>query len=99
MAKRREQPPVQRSGSSIGLRFPDGTVKSMPVDSRRGAVDAQLCCFCGETVEQQDGDYTTVYVRWLENGQERHQQWPAHHKCVSDRLHPRVRGTGPFFED
>jgi hypothetical protein len=98
MAQRRDQPSVQQPGNSIGLRFPDGTVKTMPVDALRGPATSHVCCFCGESVAEQDGEFTTVSTRWREGRQERHQQWAAHHRCVSDRLHPRVR-TGPFFED
>jgi hypothetical protein len=100
MAQRRERPPVQRSGSSVGLRFPDGTMKTMPVDALRGPTgSSHVCCFCGETVDEQDREFTTVSARWLEDGQGRHEQWSAHHTCVSDRLHPRVRDAGQSFEE
>jgi hypothetical protein len=100
MGVRRERPPIERGGSSIRLRLPDGSVKEMPVDEMRPApVDAELCCFCGEGVGDEDGERIRVSARWIDRSNERTQSWGAHRTCLEQRIHDSVAGTGPFFED
>jgi hypothetical protein len=95
MAQRRDRPPVQRSGSSIDIRLPDGTIKTMPLDVPEGSVTSDACCFCGQSVEARDR--IQLSVGWLDDGREREQSWDAHHDCLAKRMHESVVGTGPFF--
>ena len=97
MGVRRERPPIERAAGSITLRLPDGTLKTMPVNEPRGPVTSDLCCFCGESVEQADAERIRLSARWLEDGQEQTQDWGAHHRCLAERMHPSVSGAGPFF--
>jgi hypothetical protein len=99
MAQRRDRPPVQRSGSSIGLRFPDGSVRAMPMGAAADAATADSCCFCGESVEDSDAERVYVSVRWIEDERERTQGWNAHRTCLAERINDAVAGTGPFFGD
>ena len=99
MGIRREQPSVERSADSIVVRLPDGSVKTMPVDRLRGPVTPDVCCFCGEGVEHSENESVRVGVRWGEGANERAQSWSAHRRCLLERMHDRVAGTGPFFED
>ena len=69
----------------------------MPVDRSRGPASSDLCCFCGQSVEQSDVDYVRLVAHWTEGGEERSQNWGAHRRCVADRMDARVAGTGPFF--
>jgi hypothetical protein len=94
MAKRRDRPAQPRGGSPFEIRLGDGRTISLPQQQRRGPVTPESCCFCGEDVGE---DSVEVTVRWLENGQERAQTWRAHRACLAERLHERVRGSGPFF--
>ena len=55
------------------------------------------CCFCGESIDDTVDGSITVSASWLEGGEERSQDWGAHRTCLAERLHERVRGTGPFF--
>jgi hypothetical protein len=99
MGVRRERPPIERAGSSIRLRLPDGSVKEMPVDESRAApVDDDLCCFCGESVGSDDDERIRVSARWVDRGDERTQSWGAHRACLEQRIHDSVSGAGPFFE-
>ena len=99
MGVRRERPPIERAGSSIRLRLPDGSVREMPVDEMRAApVDAELCCFCGKVVADEEGERIRVSARWTDRGDERTQSWEAHRACLAERIHDSVSGTGPFFE-
>jgi hypothetical protein len=98
MGLRRERPSVARSGEGITLRLPDGTVKTMNVQDSRGPVAGELCCFCGEPVEQSSPGRIAVSVRWIDDGEERTQSWSAHGTCLSERMHAAVTGMGPFFD-
>ena len=99
MGVRRERPPIERAGGSIRLRLPDGSVKEMPVEDMRAAPgDADVCCFCGESVGDEDGERIRVSARWVDHGDERTQSWGAHRACLEQRIHDSVSGTGPFFE-
>lgn len=97
MGVRREQPSGELSGSSITLRLPDGSVKTMPVAGARGQVTSDVCCFCGERVDQADSERVGVTARWIDERGERTQNWGAHRGCLAERMHERVSGTGPFF--
>ena len=97
MAQRRERPPVQRSGTSIGLRFPDGSLRAMPVAAGRDPAAAEICCFCGDSVDGSDAERVQVSVWWIEDGRERTQAWNAHRTCLEERMHDAVAGAGPFF--
>jgi hypothetical protein len=99
MGIRREQPGVERSGDSIMVRLPDGSVKTMRMDRSREPATAEVCCFCGESVEHFDSERIRLGVRWVEDGQERSQGWEAHKRCLAERMHERAAGTGPFFGD
>ncbi len=97
MGVRRERPSEERSANSVTLRFPDGTVKTMPVDDLHGQVTADVCCFCGQSVEPADPERISLAVSWIDGGQERTQTWGAHHTCLVERMHPSAANTGPFF--
>ena len=98
MAQRRDRQPVQRSGNSIGLRFPDGSVRTMPIEAV-DPVTSDLCCFCGESLENSDSERILLSARWLDDGRERTQSWEAHRACLAARMHESSSGTGPFFGD
>jgi len=70
----------------------------MPVGEPRGPAHSDLCCFCGEGVEQSESGWIRLAARWVDGGQERTQSWSAHHGCLAGRIHPVAR-TGPFFGD
>jgi hypothetical protein len=70
---------------------------SVPVGGVPGPVESGLCCFCGQSVEQEAPDRIRLGVRWLEDGREREQSWGAHRGCLLERLHEGVKGQGPFF--
>jgi hypothetical protein len=97
MAQRRDRPPVQRSGNSIDIRLPDGTVKSVPVEALRGPAVSELCCFCGLSTKHAGRDRISISVRWVDSGGERTQEWSAHHGCLAERMHKSAAGVGPFF--
>jgi hypothetical protein len=97
MAQRRDRPPVQRSGSSIDVRLPDGTVKTVPVDALRGRAAPEVCCFCGLSVKHSGSERISLSVRWRDAGRERTQDWSAHRSCLAERMHETVSGAGPFF--
>jgi hypothetical protein len=97
MGLRRERPSVTRSGEGITLRLPDGTVKTMNVKDSREPVPGDLCCFCGERVEQASPGRIRLSARWIDGEEERTQSWGAHHDCLSERMHAAVTGAGPFF--
>lgn len=97
MGIRRERPPVEQSLNTIKVRFPDGTVKEMPVDDRRARATPGVCCFCGEVIEEADGERIGLSARWLEGGQERTQSWSAHRTCLAERMHGSAAAAGPFF--
>ena len=69
---------------------------SVPVSTQRPPVAAELCCFCGQGVEESDPEYVRLGVRWVEAGTERQQSWGAHHACLRERLHEGVQGQGGF---
>jgi hypothetical protein len=83
---RRERPPIERGGTSIRLRLPDGTVKALPVDDAR-RTSPDVCCFCGEAVEPDGGEFVRLSARWSEGDEERTQSWDAHRSCLAERLH------------
>lgn len=95
MAKRSDQPAVQRTGSSIDVRLPDGRTISMP--TAQVPVAAEICCFCGREVEQTAGDRIRLSALWIEDDVEHDQAWAAHRSCLVERMHERVKGEGPFF--
>jgi hypothetical protein len=97
MGVRRQRPPLERSASSFSVRFPDGTVKAMPVDDRRDPETPAPCCFCGEPLEQSDPERIRLSADWIDDGEERTQSWDAHHRCLALRMHDGVPGTGAFF--
>ena len=99
MGVRREKPPAERAGDSIRFRFPDGTTRTVPVDELRGPVGADICCFCGQSVEHSDAQWIQVTAQWSDSGETRAQSWGAHRKCLAERMHERVAGTGLFFGD
>lgn len=99
MAQRRDRPPVEISGDSLNIRLPDGKTMSMPVNALRGPVTSDVCCFCGQRVEYADPEHIRIGVRWDDGGKERTQSWGAHHACLVERMHDRVKGQGPFFGD
>jgi hypothetical protein len=99
MGIRRERPSAEVLGNSVQFRFSDGTTKNVPVNDLRGPVTADVCCFCGQGVEHSDEQRLRLSVRWVEEGRERTQSWAAHHACLAERMHDRVSGTGPFFDD
>jgi hypothetical protein len=98
MGVRRERPPVERSNATIRLRLPDGTVKAMPTDELRTPATADVCCFCGRGAEETDGTMVRLTARWIDDGQDRTQEWGAHRACLAERIHDSVAGTGPFFD-
>jgi hypothetical protein len=99
MADQVDPPRVRRTDDGIEIRRGDGSIQSIPnADLRKPSTEA-ICCFCGTSVEYSDIEYTSLSVRWTEDGRERRQQWGAHHRCVAERMHERVSGTGPFFGD
>lgn len=71
---------------------------SVPVKALRGAV-SDACCFCGQAVEHPDSERITISARWGGVGEERTQDWEAHRKCLAERIHERVKDSGPFFID
>jgi hypothetical protein len=71
----------------------------MPVDDPRGPVTADLCCFCGRSVDGSDPERVRLSAGWLDAGNERTQSWAAHRDCLADRMHESVTGAGPFFGD
>jgi hypothetical protein len=83
---RRERPPVESSLNTIRLRLPDGTVKTMPVESRSGHPSSDSCCFCGATVEQPEREGVVLSARWIDEGEERTQAWVAHRTCLAERV-------------
>jgi hypothetical protein len=85
MAQRRERPPAQGTRNTIGLRFPDGSVRAMPIEAGRGR-GGDSCCFCGESVDS-DADRMQLSGHWIEDGRERIQEWDAHRTCLLERLH------------
>ena len=87
---------MERAGSSIRLRLPDGTVKSMPTELK-GPVTADRCCFCGETIGHSDEERISLTAHWTEEGQERARTWSAHRTCLAERMHDSVPDTGDFF--
>ena len=99
MGVRRERPAVERSGDSILVRLPDGTTKALPVDDLRGPATADLCCFCGRSVQPSDPERVLLSASWLDAGQERTQSWGAHHRCLVERMHESATDTGAFFRD
>jgi hypothetical protein len=99
MGVRRERPPIERSNNTVTLRLPDGTVKSMPIDQPRDPVTADRCCFCGHGVQHSDPEWIRLAANWTDEGHEKMQSWGAHHRCLLERMHESVAGTGPFFGD
>jgi hypothetical protein len=99
MGVRRERPAAERVGNSVRFRFPDGTTKTVPADDLRRPATADVCCFCGETVQHSDDERIRVSARWIDEGRERTQSWGAHHRCLAERMHGAVMGIGPFFGD
>jgi ribosomal protein L34E len=95
MAQRRERPPAQRSGQTIGVRLPGGRTVSVPTSSSRGPAEPDVCCFCGEPVGH--AERVELDARWVAESEERHRSLSAHRSCLLDRLHERVRG--PSFAD
>jgi hypothetical protein len=98
MGVRRERPAVERSGDSILVRLPDGTTKAMPVDELRGPVTADLCCFCGQSIQAPE-QRIRLSVTWIHAGRERTQSWGAHHRCLAERMHDSLTDSGDFFGD
>jgi len=99
MAQRRDRPPVQRSGDTLEVRLGDGRTMSVSVDTLRGLVTADVCCFCGRGVKESEGERIGLSARWEDDGVERTQSWGAHRECLTERLHDAVKGEGPFFGD
>jgi hypothetical protein len=94
MGVRRERPPIERAGSSIRLRLPDGTVREMPVES--SGPSTKLCCFCGEAAER---DVVTLSVEWRDEQGEQRRTWASHRRCLAERLHESVQDAGGPFAD
>jgi hypothetical protein len=88
-----------RSGNSLNIRLPDGRTMSLPVSDSMGSPTSEVCCFCGETVENSSPEHVRLDARWEKDGAEREQSWEAHHGCLLERLHERVKGQGPFVGD
>jgi len=65
----------------------------------QGPSTAEVCCFCGKSVEHTDSEHIRISARWEEDGNERTQSWGAHHACLLDQMHDGVKGQGPFFGD
>ncbi len=99
MGVRRERPSTERVGNSIRFSFPDGTTKSVPVTDLRGPLAADICCFCGRSVEHSDEQRIRLSASWVQEGREQTQSWGAHHACLAERMDDTVAGTGPFFGD
>jgi hypothetical protein len=95
MSQRRQVASNPGGRNTIELRLPGGA--TMSVTDPRGRASAEVCCFCGEAVDDPDGDYVSVAASWAERGVEKRQSWEAHRRCLAETLHERVRGVGPFF--
>jgi hypothetical protein len=95
MAQRRVRPAVERSGG-LNIRLPDGRTMSMPIRTA-AAQTSDLCCFCGQGIEQTHPERIQIDAQWEEGGTKRQQSWGAHRKCLLERMHEAVRGQGPFF--
>jgi len=82
---RRERPPGQAVGSgSAGLRLGDGTTVSVSLGREPEAAD-EVCCFCGEQLDEADPDRVTVTVsRADELGEPRSRT--AHAACLPEPL-------------
>jgi len=98
MAQRRDRPAVERSGESLNIKLPDGTTMSVPLSTSRPTVSADICCFCGATVEHADPQRIRVDAHWEHDGGERRRSWGAHDRCLLERLHDRATGQEPFFD-
>jgi hypothetical protein len=72
---------------------------SLPVSDSTGPVTSDVCCFCGESLEHANPEYIRIAARWEKDGAERQQSWGAHHGCLLERMHERVKEHGPFFGD
>jgi hypothetical protein len=94
MAQRRERPAQQQGGKGFDFRLSDGRTISIPVTETRDPVTGDVCCFCGEGFEEEP---VSIEARWVEADRERSQSWSAHRACLAERMHERVRGTGPLF--
>lgn len=99
MAQRRDRPPVELSGDSLNIKLPDGTTMSVPLKTPGRAATADLCCFCGEPVEDADAPQIRIDARWEHDGDQRQQSWGAHHRCLVERMHERVKGQQPSLND
>ena len=95
MAQRIQVPSNPGGRNIIELRLPGGATIS--VTDPRGPADPDICCFCGETVDDADSECVTLTASWLEHGSEKHQSWAAHRRCLAERMDERVRGVGPFL--
>jgi hypothetical protein len=99
MAQRRDRPPVEHPGDSLNIKLPDGTTMSVPLKASVRAATADLCCFCGEPVADTDRPQVQIDARWEHDRAERQQSWAAHHRCLVDRMHQRVRAQQPPLHD
>lgn len=71
----------------------------MPTGVAPGSVTTDPCCFCGEDVEHATDERIRLSVRFVDDGSEGEQSWAAHRACLEQRMHERVKGTGPFFRE
>jgi len=99
MAQRRDRPPVERAGDSLNIKLPDGTTMSVPLNASSRSPTVDLCCFCGERVQQADPSAIRIDARWEQGGDERRRSWRAHHRCLFERIDDRVKGEEPSAND
>ena len=53
----------------------------------------------GRAFVQAESEPIRLSARWTEEGNEQTQSWSAHRRCLAERMHESVSGTGPFFGD
>lgn len=104
--------PITALASVVGTRYEPRTAQAAAQESPVGAackapdmagpprrISGGICCLCGAHIDLSDPEYTKLAARWTEAGDERAQWWSAHRRCLAERMHERVGGEGPFFDD
>jgi hypothetical protein len=95
-AQRRERVPARSGDTSVAFRLGDGTTISVPVKAPQEPT-SEICCFCGEAVEHASSEHIRLEAVWSEDDGERRQSLAAHRRCLAERMHERVRGSGLIF--